>query len=127
MIKSGRKPTPIITFEYSSNLLIDKKIHSFLLETHNILVNEIKTDLRTCRSTIAKHDNYVVGNDDLKNAFILLTIRMLPGRTDEIKKHLGQILLQKINHDFAGEIVNYDTQIRVYLTETDKNHYYGLE
>ena len=118
---------PIINFEYTDNLKIDSKIKSFLLETHNILVREIKTDLRTCRSSIMKCDNYVIGDDDPKNAFIVLTIRMLPGRTDEIKKRLGEILLQKIHHDFSGEIETHDTQVRVSLTETDKNHYYGLE
>lgn len=97
------------------------------MEAHRILVDEIKTDLRTCRYSIIKCDNYVIGDDDPKNAFIVLTIRMLPGRTDEIKKQLGEILLQKIHHDFANEIRNSDAQIRVYLTETDKNHYYGLE
>ncbi len=118
---------PIITLEYSSNLPIDKKIRPFLLGTHQILVDEIKTDLRTCRSSIMKCENYVIGDDDPQNAFIVLSIRMLPGRTDEIKKQLGKILLQKIYHDFSDEISTYDTQIRVSLTETDKKHYYGLE
>jgi 5-carboxymethyl-2-hydroxymuconate isomerase len=118
---------PIITFEYSSNLTIDKKIRTFLLETHQILVDEIKTDLRTCRSTILKCENYVIADDDPKNAFIVLSIRMLPGRTEETKNRLGEIVLQKIHRDFSETIAKFDTQIRVALTETDKNHYYGLE
>ena len=117
---------PIITLEYSSNLSIDKKIRPFLLEIHQILVDEIKTDLRTCRSSMMKCDNYVIGDNDPKNEFIVLTIRMLPGRTDEIKKQLGKILLQKINRDFENEITTHDTQVRVYLTEIDKKHYYGV-
>lgn len=117
---------PIITIEYSSNLSIDKKIRPFLLETHQILVDEIKTDLRTCRSNIIKCENYVIGDGDPRNAFIVLSVRMLPGRTDEIKNRTGKILLQKIHKDFTDEIKKYDTQVRVYLTETDKSHYYGL-
>lgn len=118
---------PIITCEYTSNLSIDKKIRPFLLEMHNILVDVIKTDLPTCRSQIIKIDEFVIGNGDAKNASIVLTVRMLPGRSDDTKHRLGKILLDKIYHDFSDEIKKYDTQVRVYLTETDKKYYYGLD
>ena len=117
---------PIINFEYTANLNIDTNIKPFLLETHHILVNEIKTDLKTCRSTINKCTNYVINDGNSNDAFILLRIQMLPGRTDEIKNKLGKILFEKINTFFADEIKKYDTQVRVYLTETDIKHYYGL-
>ncbi len=118
---------PIITLEYTSNLSIDEKIRPFILETHRILVDIIKTDLRTCRSQIIKIADYVIGDGDAKNASIVLAIRMLPGRSDETKHQLGKILLDKIHRDFSDEIKKYDTQVRVSLTETDKKHYYGLE
>ncbi len=118
---------PILNFEYTDNLKIDLKIKSFLLETHDILVNEIKTDLRTCRSSVTKISDYVIGDGDSNNAYIILRIKMLPGRTDEIKNRTGKILLEKIYHDFSNAIKKQDTQVRVSLTETDKKHYYGLE
>lgn len=118
---------PILNFEYTENLKIDLKIKSFLLETHHILVQEIKTDLRTCRSNIKKTSDYVIGDGNSKNAYIILHIQMLPGRSDDIKNKTGKILLDKINLDFLDEIKKFDTQVRVYLTETDKQHYYGLE
>lgn len=118
---------PILNFEYTANLKIDSKIKSFLLETHTILVQEIKTDLRTCRSRISKISDYVIGDGNKNNAYIILSIQMLPGRTDDIKNKAGKILLEKINHHFSEEIKQHDTQVRVYLTETDKQHYYGLE
>ncbi len=59
---------PIITFEYSSNLEIDNKILSFSIRVYSILVEEIKTDLRTCRSSIVKRDNYLIGDGDSNNA-----------------------------------------------------------
>lgn len=118
---------PIINFEYTDNLKIDSRIKSFLLETHDILAQEIKTDLRTCRSCISKISDYVIGDGDSGNAYIILRIQMLPGRTDDIKNHTGKILLEKIHVDFSDEIKAHDTQVRVYLTEIDKRYYYGLE
>jgi 5-carboxymethyl-2-hydroxymuconate isomerase len=117
---------PIIDFDYTDNLKIDENIKSFLLETHHILVKEIKTDLKTCRSTISKRTNYIINDGDPNNAFIILRIQMLPGRTNEIKNRLGEVLLEMIHRDFSDEIHKFDTQVRVYLTETDKKHYYGL-
>src|SRR3990167_6727959 len=117
---------PIINFEYTDNLKIDSRIKSFLLEIHGILVQEIKTDLRTCRSNITKISDYVIGDGDSSNAYIILRIQMLPGRTDDIKNHTGKTLLEKIYTDFSDEIKKHDTQVRVSLTETDKKHYYGL-
>lgn len=118
---------PILNFEFTDNLKIDSKIKSFLFEIHDILVKEIKTDLRTCRSAISKISDYVIGDGNPNNAYIILRIQMLPGRTDEIKNRTGKILLEKIHHDFLAEIKKHDTQVRVYLTETHKKHYYGLE
>lgn len=118
---------PIIKFEYTNNLAIDSKINSFLLETHEILCDEIQTNLTTCRSAIEKITDFVIGDGNPNNAYILLQIQMLPGRTDDIKNRLGKKLLDKINREFLEEIQNFDTQVRVYLTETDKRHYYGLE
>ncbi|OGT36163.1 MAG: hypothetical protein A3F11_09750 [Gammaproteobacteria bacterium RIFCSPHIGHO2_12_FULL_37_14] len=87
---------PILNFEFTDNLKIDSSIKSFLLETHNILVQEIKTDLRTFRSSIAKISDYVIGDGNPNNAYIILRIQMLPGRTDDIKNRTGKILLEKI-------------------------------
>ena len=118
---------PIINFEYTDNLKIDSRVKSFILEIHGILVQEIKTDLRTCRSSIVKISDYVICDGNSNNAYIILRIKMLPGRNNEIKNRTGKILLEKINRDFSDEIKKHDTQVRVYLTETDKQHYYGLE
>src|SRR3990167_7778826 len=108
---------PILNFEFTDNLKIDSSIKSFLLETHHILVQEIKTDLSTCRSSIAKISDYMIGDGNPNNAYIILRIQMLPGRTDEIKNHTGKILLEKIQDNFSDEIKKHDTQVRVYLTE----------
>lgn len=118
---------PIINFEYTDNLNIDEKIKPFLLETHDILVKEIKTDLQTCRSHFLKVKNYVIGDNHPNNAYIILRIQMLPGRSDEIKNRTGEILLKIIYHAFENEIKKNHTQVRVYLTEIDKKNYYGLE
>ncbi len=117
---------PIINFEYSSNLTIDTQIKPFLGITHHVLVDIIKTDLTHCRSTITRHHEYLIADGNSDNAFIQLSVRMLPGRTKETKDKLGHELLTMIKQTFAGEIEKFNTQIRVSLTEIEKDFYYGL-
>ncbi len=117
---------PTINFEYTDNLKITNELKSFLQEVHYLLVDTIKTDLPTCRSLISPYTDYVVGDGNAKNAFIQLTIKMLPGRSEDLKHSLGNTLLEKIQTTFAPEINRLNTQIRVYLQDTDIDHYYGL-
>lgn len=117
---------PVVNFEYTKNLAIDHQVNAFIQDMHHTLVDIIKTDLLTCRSTITRHQHYLIGDGDADNAFIQLSIRMLPGRTKETKDKLGAGLLAMINQVFAQEIAKHETQIRVYLTEVEKDYYYGL-
>lgn len=117
---------PVVHFEYTNNLAIDAQVKPFLKEAHNTLVEIIKTDLLTCRSTISCHQDYVIGDGDANNAFIQLSVRMLPGRSKETKDKLGHQLFSMIKQFFAQEIEKRETQVRVYLTEVERDFYYGL-
>ena len=117
---------PTLHFRFTDNLKINDDIKPFLQEAHHLLVDTIKTDLPTCRSLISAYTDYVVGDGSAENAFIQLTIKMLPGRDDNLKHSLGNMLLEKIQITFASEINRLKTQIRVYLQETDIKYYYGL-
>ena len=117
---------PTLHFEYTDNLKIADRVRPFLLEVHHLLVEIIKTDLGTCRSLVVPSTDFVIGSGNESAAFIQLTIKMLPGRSDEVKKKLGSALYKKIRQDFAPQVDQIKTQIRVYLQDTDIDHYYGL-
>ena len=117
---------PTIHFEFTDNLKIKNEAKEFLQSVHHMLVDTIKTDLPTCRSLIHSYSDFVVGDGDTNNAFIQLTIKMLPGRDNSVKHSLGNRLFEKIQTTFKTEINRLKTQVRVYLQDTDIEHYYGL-
>ena len=80
---------PRITFEYTDNLAIRDEIDAFIKNVHEDLVRIIQTDLSTCRTVIQRHEDYLIGDGDVKNAFIQLSIKMLPGRSNLIKNKLA--------------------------------------
>lgn len=118
---------PTAHFEYTNNLNLSSKLPTTLKKIHELLVEIIKTDLHTCRSLITPYTDFFVGDGHVDNAFIQLTVSMLPGRTDVIKHKLGSSLYSLITETFAAEIAHTNTEIRVYLKETDIQHYYGLQ
>ena len=117
---------PTIHFEYTDNLNLSDKIKPFLTSIHKTLVDIIHTDLATCRSLIVPHTSYVVGDGNANNAFLQLTIKILPGRSADLKKQLGAILFEKIQNTFSSEIAAQNTQCRVYVQETNIDYYFGL-
>ena len=117
---------PVINFSYTDNLDIDSILKDFLPGLHQTLVEVIGTNIYSCRTTINKCENYYIGDGAKSNAFIQLNIAMLPGRTKEVKDTLGNVLYKKINDFFVIAIEACDAQIRVCLTETDTNFYFGL-
>ena len=95
---------PIIHFEYTNNLSIDNLVNNFLKDTHVALVKIIHTDLLTCRSTITCHQHYLIGDGDPTNAFIQVSISMLPGRSKDTKDKLGHqlLVLQRRGYDWLS-------------------------
>ncbi len=118
---------PTLHFEYTANLKIAEKTPQFIREVHQLLVKRIKTDLETCRSLVIPYSDFIIGSGDSSAAFIQLTLKILPGRTNEVKNSLGSALYQKIRQDFGSEVNRFRTQVRVYLQDTDIDHYYGLK
>ena len=117
---------PTLRLEYTDNLKIQNKLQLFFKIIHAELVNLIKTDLDTCRSLVTAYSDYCVGNGSPENAFIQITIHILPGRSEELRKKLGAALFEKLNTYFHEEIARLKTQVRVYVQETDLAHYHGL-
>lgn len=117
---------PTLRFEYTDNLKLKDKLQPFFKLIHDELVSLIKTDLGTCRSLVTAYSDYRVGDGSSENAFIQVTIHILPGRSEELRKKLGAVLFEKINTYFQEEITQLKTQVRVYVQETDLAHYHGL-
>lgn len=117
---------PTIKIDYTSNLKIDSQINNFASKLHKLLVEIIKTDIDTCRTLINRYDHFLVGDQTSKyNAFIQLEANILPGRSAELRKELGNILLKELK-ELCRE-VNIKPDFRVLIQETNTEFYFGLE
>jgi 5-carboxymethyl-2-hydroxymuconate isomerase len=106
---------PQIYFEYSDNVVIPK-LRKVIDHIHNTLADQLPTDLRSCRTRIIKHENYVVGNGDHKNCFVYLAINVLKGR----KKEQLELIANNISKYITIELnkpQNLELQISVSINE----------
>ena len=90
-----------------------------------MLVDIIGTDLDTCRTLVYPCSQYMVGGNNTKyNAFIQLEIAILPGRDVQLRKHLGEMLLNSLKTLCRDSNENIDFIFVV--VETDIDFYFGL-
>lgn len=114
---------PVIHLEYSDNLSTHIDAQSFLKNAHADISSLINTDIHNCKSRITAHKNYVVGNGAQGNAFVLLTVEILPGRTQEAKENLGKHLLKKLQDAFKSVPEALNLQFSCHIAELDKNYF----
>jgi 5-carboxymethyl-2-hydroxymuconate isomerase len=116
---------PMTRLEFSGNVRQGWDPKAMLLTMHHEMVSLIKTDLCTCKSAIICHDEFVIGDSGEKNAFVFLTIDILPGRDQALKERLGKALLAQLKQTLLPLDAGMDIQYRVYVRETDSTLYFS--
>lgn len=116
---------PLITLEYSSNLIDfdTETATNFLLDTHITIAKIINTKVESCKSRIICHNHTVVGAGGDDKGFVILTIEILPGRDDATRQALGETLLASLNACVAGVQHFQDVQLSVHVKELS-DHYF---
>ena len=75
---------PQVTLEYSDNVDVGD-LKGIALGIHQILSDELPTQLETCKTRIVKHKDYLIGDGNNKScAFMHIDIRIMAGRTKEV-------------------------------------------
>jgi 5-carboxymethyl-2-hydroxymuconate isomerase len=89
---------PHIIVEHSSDIS-SPKIISFLPEIQKIMSDckDGNFDLEQCKARSIAFDHYFVGSKDQKtSSFVHITIKILVGRSSEIRKNLSEKVFNKV-------------------------------
>lgn len=90
---------PHIILECSDNI-IEGDLSKLLVLIQDLLVQTLPTALDSCKSRVIRHKEYVVGNNNKKNAFVHLSILILKGRKPEILQKAAELILLTLNNFF---------------------------
>jgi 5-carboxymethyl-2-hydroxymuconate isomerase len=115
---------PILSVEITKNLSGYWVPRSFLTEAHQIITEVIDAKLADCKSRVLWHDTYLVGDGSENNAFVLVKLEILPGRTDQRKKLLAEALTKTLKEQLTSALNDFNIQISVHVRELDGVHYY---
>lgn len=112
---------PHLIFECSEEIKSKISFEPIFFELHTMLADFLPTQISDCKSRVFSSREYLVG-DDKQNLFIHVTIKILPGRTAEVKDITGKKVLT-----FLKKIVNdldiVKVSISVEIVDLCANYY----
>ncbi len=91
---------PHLTLEYSNNLSSHEQVLKLLKDLHETIGNTESVDIETLKSRLIAREDFFIGADASRRAFLFARLEILPGRSEEWKKSLGKRL-----HDLMLERV----------------------
>ncbi len=108
---------PLLTLEYSDNILEKEDLRDLLAQLHLILEKKLPTQLESCQSRAVSRPVFVVGNGDDKNAFVFVSIRVLSGRTPQVLQETCAALMESLTAYFANSLEVLQLQLSLEINE----------
>jgi 5-carboxymethyl-2-hydroxymuconate isomerase len=114
---------PQVILEFSANVIEINNLSDLFLYCHEILASRLPTAIATCKSRAIKSDIYCIGDGDPRNAFVHLTLKVLPGRSDDTLRKIGESIMEKLTGHFSESLSKLNLQITLEILELKKNYF----
>lgn len=108
---------PQLYLEHSPNIVEIIKPKELFFPCHQILVETCNALLKSCQSRIIAHRDYFIGDGDPKDAFVLLEIFLLEGRTLEALQTAKERTLEHLENYFSSSRKERQLQVTVVITQ----------
>ena len=115
---------PQITLQFTDNIKSLPKFNELFSEVHMAINAIAGIKIENCKSKAIQIERYYIGVGTNNKGFIHLEVKILEGRTAEIKSEMGKSLLQILKHKFKESISSLDLQITIEIIDILKNCYY---
>lgn len=115
---------PQIRLEYSGNITEDIVSDTLLLGIHEVLRDTGGIRIGNCKSRAFRCDPFRVGAGEHENAFVHLEVRILEGRSAELKGAIGRALLDVLAGYFTTSLEKLDLQITVEICDIRRDAYF---
>ena len=113
---------PHLILECSGNISNEIPFETLFQQLHQLLAGALPTQLASFKSRVISYEKYYVGTDFEKNAFLHLTIKIMPGRSDEVKDLVGKEVLKMLN-DLNNDLDLNNVSLSVELIDLN-THYF---
>jgi 5-carboxymethyl-2-hydroxymuconate isomerase len=114
---------PHVVLEYSDNLPDRPDLRRILLEIHDVLVATGAFAREAIKSRAIRHDTYAVADGASERGFVALEIRILEGRSDEVKVAAAEGALAVLERAFAQSLARLPVGLSVEIRDMDRASY----
>lgn len=115
---------PQIKLEYTDNVELVKDISKVFSEIHLVLNQTAGIKLENCKSRAVQLADYYIGEGGTDQAFVHLEVRILEGRSVDLKKQTGNTLLEILKTSYSFDINPIGLQITVEIIDIIKDFYF---
>lgn len=111
---------PHLFLEYSANITDDIKAVDCLRSLHSVM--SLVTDKHKIKSRVIKHEHFLIGDEE-ERAFVHLSVLLLAGREEMVKKQLSQDLHSCLKACFPQTYKKNICDFTVSIEDIDPNVY----
>lgn len=115
---------PQIHLEYSTNIQIQFEFSNLFSDIHQVIHTIGNSRIENCKSRAIPRPEYHIGNGSKNNAFVHVEIQWLEGRSNDVKKQLGEKIIQVLQEYFAYMLHELDVQLTVHIIDIARNFYF---
>lgn len=119
---------PHITLEYSGNVLESARdridIPRVLVQLNLVLEETGGIQIANCKSRVKVAKEFVVGRGGPSQGFVHLDVRILEGRSGDLKEKLGARLLETLKEHFLVAAETLDLQMTVEIRDIERSNYF---
>ena len=117
---------PHLTLETSANIDQEIQTEELFSELHELLASVADLDIKNCKSRLVHLDKTYIGRGEPQNAFIHLEIRLLAGRSPELKGRIGRECLKFLESYFSSSAADHALQITVEIVDLERHAYFKV-
>lgn len=115
---------PQIRLEYSGNVVEEIVPEKLFAGIHEVLRDTGGIRIGNCKSRSFRCEPFRVGAGEEKGGFVHLEVRLLEGRTSEMKQALGREILALLTGYFEKSLEELDLQITVEICDISRDAYF---
>ena len=115
---------PHITLEYTDNIDQPIEFRDLFAELHQVLSSVAGISIANCKSRARCLDTYHIGEGKAGNAFVHLEVRLLEGRSAELKREIGERGLEVLKKHFARSLSDRHLQITLEVRDMQRQAYF---
>jgi 5-carboxymethyl-2-hydroxymuconate isomerase len=115
---------PHLTLEYTANIPAPKDPALIMKTMHEVLHEVGGVKIENCKSRIKAADPFFISRGEESAAFLHLDVRLIEGRTNELKQEIGGGLLDILKQEYKKEMQTRDLQITVEIRDIKRHEYF---